>query len=54
MISYIFQGQNVELNEEVKRLKESEEDQQSALRALEQATTKMETDKIKQHAEAVS
>lgn len=44
----------MELSEEVKRLKESEEDHHRALRALEQAATKMETDKIKQHAEAVS
>ena len=49
-----FQAQNVELSEEVKRLKETEEEQQRALRALEQATTKLETDKIKQHAKAVS
>ena len=49
-----FQGQNVELSEEIKSLKESEEEQQRALRALEQATTKMETEKIKQHAESVS
>ncbi|KAL9975413.1 hypothetical protein ACROYT_G012573 [Oculina patagonica] len=48
------QAQNIELSDEVKRLKESEEEQQRALRALEQATTKMETEKIKQHAEAVS
>lgn len=48
------QAQNIELSEEVKRLKETEEDQQRALRVLEQATTKMETDKIKQHAKAVS
>ena len=54
MTNYIFQGQNVELSEEVKSLKESEEEQQRALRALEQATTKMETEKIKQHAESVS
>ena len=47
------QTHNVGLTEEVKRLKENEEEQQRALRALEQATTKMETDKIKQHAEAV-
>ena len=37
----------------VKRLKENEEEQLKALRALEQATTKMETEKIKQQAEAV-
>lgn len=43
----------MELSEEVKRLKGSEEDHQRTLRALEQAATKMETDKIKQHAEAV-
>lgn len=47
------QTHNVELTEEVKRLKENEEEQQKALRALEQATTKMETEKIKQQAEAV-
>ena len=34
-------------------MKENEEEQQKALRALEQATTKMETEKIKQQAEAV-
>ena len=54
MTSHIFQGQNVELSEEVKRLKESQEEQQRALRALEEASTKMETEKIKQHAESVS
>ncbi|KAJ7376666.1 leucine rich repeat [Desmophyllum pertusum] len=48
------QAKNIELSEEVKRMKENEEDQQRALRALEQATTKMETDKIKQHAVAVT
>ena len=32
---------------------ESEEEQQRALRALEQASVKMETEKIKQHTEAV-
>lgn len=48
------QEQNVELNEKLKRLQENEEDQQRALRALEQAATKMETEKIKQHTEAVS
>ena len=47
------QTHNVGLTEEVKRLQENEEEQQRALRALEQATTKMETEKIKQHAEAV-
>lgn len=49
-----LQIHDVELAEEVKRLKENEEEQQKALRALEQATTKMETEKIKQHAEAVT
>lgn len=34
-------------------MKENEEEQLKALRALEQATTKMETEKIKQQAEAV-
>ena len=41
------------LREKVKNLTESEEEQQSALRALEQASVKMETEKIKQHTEAV-
>lgn len=49
-----LQTHNVGLTEEVKRLQENEEEQQRALRAMEQATTKMETDKIKQHAEAVT
>ncbi|XP_015774024.1 PREDICTED: leucine-rich repeat and coiled-coil domain-containing protein 1-like [Acropora digitifera] len=48
------QEQNIELREKVKNLTESEEDQQRALRALEQASVKMETEKIKQHTEAVS
>ena len=48
-----FQEQNIELKEKVKILTESEEDQQRALRALEQASVKMETEKIKQHTEAV-
>ncbi|XP_067052104.1 leucine-rich repeat and coiled-coil domain-containing protein 1-like isoform X1 [Acropora muricata] len=48
------QEQNIELREKVKNLTESEEEQQSALRALEQASVKMETEKIKQHTEAVS
>ena len=48
-----FQEQNIELREKVKNLTESEEDQQRALRALEQASVKMETEKIKQHTEAV-
>jgi len=48
------QEQNIELREKVKNLTESEEEQQRALRALEQASVKMETEKIKQHTEAVS
>ncbi|XP_015774025.1 PREDICTED: leucine-rich repeat and coiled-coil domain-containing protein 1-like [Acropora digitifera] len=48
------QEQNIELREKVKNLTESEDDQQRALRALEQASVKMETEKIKQHTEAVS
>lgn len=48
-----FQEQNIELREKVKNLTESEDDQQRALRALEQASVKMETEKIKQHTEAV-
>ena len=51
--SFFFQEQNIELKEKVKILTESEEDQQRALRALEQASVKMETEKIKQHTEAV-
>ena len=50
---FFFQEQNIELREKVKNLTESEEDQQRALRALEQASVKMETEKIKQHTEAV-
>jgi hypothetical protein len=49
-----FQAKYEEIVDDFKNCRETEEEQKKALRAMEAATTKLETERIQQHAHEVT